>query len=87
MKSKDDLTIARIRAARHRISQKFDHDPQKLVAHYIELQAEYRRLSSVRETLETTAPRVSETAGTLREDPVTYIIEDAKLLSILRGQD
>ncbi len=43
MKPKDDPTIARIRAARHRISQQSDHDPQKLVAHYIALQEEYQR--------------------------------------------
>jgi hypothetical protein len=87
MKPKDDPTIARIRATRHRISQQFDHDPQKLVAHYIALQAEYWRLSSERETMETTAPRVAETASTLREGPGTYIVEDTKLLSILRGED
>jgi hypothetical protein len=30
--------IADVRAARHRISQRFGHDPYKLVAHYIERQ-------------------------------------------------
>jgi hypothetical protein len=74
MKPKDDPTIARIRATRHQISQQFDHDPQKLVAHYIALQAEYRRLSSARETMETIAPRASETAGTLRGSPTTRIV-------------
>jgi hypothetical protein len=59
MMPKDDPTIASIRATRHQISQQFDHDPQKLVAHYIALQEEYRRLSSARETMETTVPRVS----------------------------
>jgi hypothetical protein len=42
MKPKDDPTIARIQALCHRISQQFDHDLQKLMAHYIALQAEYR---------------------------------------------
>lgn len=30
--------IARVRRARHDISAKFDHDPRKLVEHYMELQ-------------------------------------------------
>lgn len=39
---KDNAVISRIRDARHRISQRFDHDPRKLVAHYMELQEKYR---------------------------------------------
>ncbi len=38
----DDPVIARVRAARRRISARFDHDPAKLVAHYMELQAQHR---------------------------------------------
>lgn len=41
MKYKDDPVIKRIRDARHEISAKFDHDPEKLVAHYVELQKKY----------------------------------------------
>lgn len=33
-----DLEIAAVRAARHRISARFGHDPYRLVAHYIERQ-------------------------------------------------
>jgi hypothetical protein len=33
----EDL-IAEIRAVRHRISERFGHDPEKLIAHYMELQ-------------------------------------------------
>ncbi len=38
MQSKDDPTIAEIRATRHKISAEFGHDPQQLIAHYIKLQ-------------------------------------------------
>ena len=33
-----DEELARIREARHRISEEFGHDPYRLVAHYMELQ-------------------------------------------------
>jgi hypothetical protein len=33
-----DAVIDEIRAARHRISERCGHDPEKLVAYYIELQ-------------------------------------------------
>jgi hypothetical protein len=36
-----DEEIARIREARHQISEQFGHDPYRLVAHYIELQKEH----------------------------------------------
>ena len=38
---KDDPTIQRIRAVRHKISEQFDHDPKKLVAYLIERQKEH----------------------------------------------
>ena len=38
----DDPVIDAIREVRHRISAKFDHEPAKVVAHYIELQGQYR---------------------------------------------
>jgi len=37
----DDEEIARIREARHKISEQFGHDPYRLVAHYMELQKEH----------------------------------------------
>ena len=42
MEDKDERgALEQIRAARHRISERFDHDPRKLVEYYIELQQEY----------------------------------------------
>jgi hypothetical protein len=38
MMMKDDPVIDRIRQVRRRISEKYDHDPNKLVMHYIELE-------------------------------------------------
>jgi len=38
----DDPAIASIREARHRISEQFDHDPKKLVEHYIRLQEQHK---------------------------------------------
>jgi hypothetical protein len=37
-KEMSDPVIEEIRATRSRISAQFDHDPKKLVEHYIELQ-------------------------------------------------
>ena len=37
----DDPVIQRVRAARHRISEKCDHDPTKLVEYYIEQQKRF----------------------------------------------
>ena len=37
-----EATIDRIRDARKRISEKFQHNPKRIVAHYIELQQQYR---------------------------------------------
>lgn len=36
-----DPVIDEIREVRHRISARFDHDPEKLVAYYIKLQEQY----------------------------------------------
>jgi hypothetical protein len=41
MKEQDDPTIARVREARHQISEACGHDPQRLVDYYIELQKKY----------------------------------------------
>ncbi len=42
MKPKDDPTIQRIRETRHHISEEHNHDPQKIVDYYIELQKKYK---------------------------------------------
>ncbi|HSG38400.1 MAG TPA: hypothetical protein VLE27_02085 [Thermoanaerobaculia bacterium] len=36
-----DPVIDEIREIRHRISARFDHDPEKLVAYYMEMQKQY----------------------------------------------
>ena len=40
--SESDPVIDEIREVRHRISARFDHDPGRLVAYYIELQRRYQ---------------------------------------------
>ena len=37
-----DPVIDEVRQVRHCISARFDHDPERLVAHYIRLQEQYR---------------------------------------------
>jgi hypothetical protein len=41
-KKHPDPVIDEIREVRHRISARFDHDPARLVAYYMELQEQYR---------------------------------------------
>jgi hypothetical protein len=38
----NEPTLTRIRKVRQRISEKYGHDPYKLVAHYIEFQKQYQ---------------------------------------------
>jgi len=38
MTQKHDETVDRVRRVRHEISADFDHDPRRLVEHYMELQ-------------------------------------------------
>ncbi|MCI0682173.1 MAG: hypothetical protein L0Y71_08720 [Gemmataceae bacterium] len=38
----NDPVIDEIREIRRRISARFDHDPARLIAHYIELQKQYK---------------------------------------------
>lgn len=38
----NDPVIDQIRETRHQISEEHTHDPEKLVAYYIELQKKYR---------------------------------------------
>lgn len=53
MKRQSDPVIDEIREVRHRISARFDHDPERLVAHYIEYQKQYQdRLIETEETAE-----------------------------------
>lgn len=40
--SKSDPVIDEVREVRHRISARFDHDPARLVAYYMELQKQYQ---------------------------------------------
>ncbi len=37
-----DSPIARVRKARHKISEEHGHDPKRLVEHYMELQEQYQ---------------------------------------------
>ena len=39
---KNDLTITQIREIRHQISERFNHDPKKIVEYYIEMQKKYK---------------------------------------------
>jgi uridine kinase len=39
---KEDPTIARIRAARHQISEQYHHDPEQVIKHYIELEKQHQ---------------------------------------------
>lgn len=39
--TKADPVIDEIRQVRHEISERFGHDPKRLVAHYMELQKQY----------------------------------------------
>jgi hypothetical protein len=52
MQLKYDPTIAGIRETRHKISEEFGHDPQRIVEYYIKLQQEEeqrRRLKQAEE--------------------------------------
>jgi len=53
-----DPVIDEIRALRHRISERFGHDPAQLVAYYLELQQQYR--DRLIDTLKTTEPENRE---------------------------
>ena len=86
MKPKDDPTIARIRATRRRISKQFDHDPQRLVAHYMTLQEEYRRLLRVPNPSQ--RHRSRKTRGlwaAMQRRPAGYAAKEANLLTLLQG--
>lgn len=42
MKPKADPVIDEVREVRHQISERFGHDPERLVAYYMEMQEQYR---------------------------------------------
>jgi len=42
MTRQSDPVVDEVRAVRHEISARFDHDPERLVAYYMELQERYR---------------------------------------------
>ena len=48
---KEDPAIKKIRQIRHKISEEFDHDPEKLVKYYMEFQEKYqgRLISTTKE--------------------------------------
>jgi len=52
MKAGDDPVIGRIREIRRRISEKHNHDPQRLVEYYIKLQGQYEKRLLVDSELE-----------------------------------
>jgi hypothetical protein len=56
-----DPVIDEIREVRHRISARFDHDPARLVAHYMELQKQYQdQMIETGESSERSAPSAAE---------------------------
>jgi restriction endonuclease Mrr len=73
-----DTAIARIRETRHQISERFSHDPQKLVAYYVGLQKKYQDrvvggaagLAQAAKSAEQSRP-----AGFVREGEATYTIQ------------
>ena len=45
---KDDAIITEVRAARHRISERFGHDTERLAEHYKQLDEELRKSGAFR---------------------------------------
>ena len=73
-----DPTIARIRETRHQISERFGHDPQKLIAYYVELQKKYQdRVVGEAGGPAQTAENAEQIrpAGVVREEDATYAIQ------------
>ena len=48
MKLQDDAIITAVRAARHRISERFGHDTERLAEHYRKLDDELRKSGEFR---------------------------------------
>ena len=77
MKPRDDPTIARIRETRHQISERFGHDPQKLIAYYVGLQKKYQDRIVGEAAGPAQAAKNAEpirSAGFVREGEATYTI-------------
>lgn len=56
----NDPVIDEIREVRHRISERFGHDPDRLVAYYVQLQQQYRDRLIVRPAAVVSAQSASE---------------------------
>lgn len=57
--SDEDPVIDEIREVRKRISSQFDHDPQRIVEYYMQLQEQHRdRLVDLRSRAETIVPPI-----------------------------
>jgi hypothetical protein len=55
-----DPVIDEVREVRHRISARFDHDPSRLVAYYMDLQRQYGdRLIEGQERAARTEPKIA----------------------------
>lgn len=58
-KIEPDPVIDEIREIRHRISERFDHDPSKLVAYYMEMQQQYKDRLIETEEVGSSAPKIA----------------------------
>lgn len=68
--NQSDPVIDEVREVRHRISERFGHDPARLVAYYMELQAQFRdRLLDTPKPAESTGPTAAE--ANAKADQVT----------------
>lgn len=54
---RDEEEIARVRAVRHRVSERFGHDPHRLIAYYMELQTDHAN-----QLVQAPEPEISEEA-------------------------
>ena len=56
----NDPTIDEIRKIRHQISQRFNHDPERIIEYYIKLQQKYQnRLTNLSEQQEDVAENLA----------------------------
>ena len=82
MKSLDDPTIARIRETRHQISERFGHDPQKLIAYYIGRPKKYQDRVVGEAAGPAQAAKSAEQSrpvGFVREGETTYTVSDGHI--------
>lgn len=61
--SQSDPVIDEIREVRHRISERCEHDPSRLVAYYLDMQGRYRDHLFI----STKPPEILDQSGLLRE--------------------